>query len=162
MKLRNLNLLNGKVLRAIGWVASLGLLIFSSSAHAQSPSPFAIETNVHGVYAYTQPPAGFNPSTASATELQLYGYPPRPAANESAEALATWAAVVNPALTRVVPQLVHTNIFQRPVSGLVMHSAKAATSSNWSGFAVVQKETRVHERIGCMDGPDRSAGVRHL
>src|SRR5208282_690543 len=140
-KLRNVNLLNGKVLRALAWVAASGLLMSSSPARAQSPSPFAVETNIHGVYAYTQPPAGFDPMTASAAELKLYGYPQRPAANESAKVFAQWAMVVNPALKRVVPQLLRTNIYHRPASGMVIqNSGKTISFSNWSGYGLVQKK----------------------
>ncbi len=139
MKLRNVNLLNGKVLRAFAWVAALGLLMLSSLAHAQSPSPFAVETNIHGVYAYTQPPAGFDPMKTSAAELELYGYPPRPAANEPAKAFARWATITNPALTRVVPQLLRTKIYHRPASGLVIQNSRQAASYNWSGYALVKK-----------------------
>jgi hypothetical protein len=141
VKLRNLNLLSANALRAIAWIAASALLMLSSPARAQSPSPFAVETNIHGVYAYTQPPAGFDPMTASADELKLYGYPPRPAANEPAEAFAQWKMVVNPALKRVVPELLRTNIYHRPVSGLaIQNGKKTATSSNWSGYGLLLKK----------------------
>jgi hypothetical protein len=138
LKLMNSNLLNRRVLRAFGAIAALGVSLLSSLAYAQSPSPFAVETNISGVYAYTQPPAGLNPLTASASELDLYGYPPRPAASESAEAFAKWATVVNPALKRVVPQLVQTNIYHRPASNLKLtQNSTRVTSKNWSGYALV-------------------------
>lgn|GEM_PF-1447263 len=141
VKLRDVNLLNRNALRALAWVAASAFLMLSSPARAQSPSPFAVETNIHGVYAYTQPPAGFDPMTASAAQLKLYGYPPRPAPSESAKAFAQWAMVVNPALKRVVPQLLRTNIYHRPASGLVIqNSKKTALSQNWSGYALVQKK----------------------
>lgn len=138
MKHRKVNLQSGRALRALAWVAGFGLWMSSWPAHAQPPSPFAVETNIHGVYAYTQPPAGFNPSTASAADLRLYGYPPRPAANESSEAFARWAKIVNPALTRVVPQLSQTDIHHRPVSGLVIRNSGMVSSENWSGYALFQ------------------------
>ncbi len=140
-KLRDANLLNAKALRAIAWVAASAFLMLSSPARAQSPSPFAVETNIHGIYAYTQPPAGFDPMTASADELKLYGYPPRPAATESAEALAQWTMVVNPALKRIVPQLSRRNVYHRPASGLsIQESKKTAASYNWSGYGLVEKK----------------------
>lgn len=142
MDLRNANLVNLKVLRVLARVVvgALGLLMFSPLAHAQAPSPFAVETNIHGVYAYTQPPAGFNPLTASAAELELYGYPPRPAATESAKAFARWAMIVNPALKRVVPQLLQTNIYHRPASNVLIQNSKKSTSTNWSGYALLHKK----------------------
>lgn len=138
MKLLNRNLLKRKVLPGIAGAAALGLLTLSSFAQAQSPSPYAVETNVHGIYAYTQPPAGFDPNTASADELQSYGYPPRPTADQGPEALARWAKITNPALTRIVPRLVATNIYHRPMSGQIIKNK--VLSSNWSGRALVHKK----------------------
>jgi hypothetical protein len=141
VQLLNLYWLNGKVLSALASVAVAALLMVSSPADAQPPSPYTVETNVKGVYAYTQPPPSFDPMTASAAELQQYGYPPRPAADASPKDLAQWKMVVNPALTRVVPQLLPTNIYHRTVSGLVIKNAKAY-SNNWSGRALVQKRPK--------------------
>ncbi|HYB91681.1 MAG TPA: G1 family glutamic endopeptidase [Candidatus Binataceae bacterium] len=141
MNLWTSNLLSRTALRALGTIAALGLFLASSPAFAQSPSPFAVQTNIPGVYAYVQPPAGFDPLTAPAADLELYGYPPRPAPGEPAEAFARWAKVVNPALNRVVPQLVPTNIYHRPIQGLqITQGAKPSQSYNWSGYAVVHKK----------------------
>jgi hypothetical protein len=131
-------LLKLKVLLAVALLAASGLLISSWAAYAQSPSPLAVETNIPGIYAYTQPPEGFDPMTASAAELKLYGYPPRPGTDQSDQALAVWKAAVNPALRRVVPKLVKTNIYHRPASGLAIDNAQNASSSNWSGYALVE------------------------
>ena len=138
MNLRDTDLVNRKIVYAVAQVAALSILI-ASLASAQSPSPFAVETNIKGVYAYTEPPAGFNPMTASAAELELYGYPPRPAANAPAKALATWEMIANPALKRIVPELSATSIYHRPVENLVIKNSKKAASSNWSGYALVHK-----------------------
>jgi hypothetical protein len=141
LNLFNLDLLDRRALRALARIASLGLfLVLPSPTYAQSSSPFAIETNLGGVYAFTQPPAGFNPSIASAADLERYGYPPRPAAGEPAKAFATWTAIANPALNRVVPQLLQTNIYHGQAAGVSIQNAKKATSENWSGYAVVQKK----------------------
>jgi hypothetical protein len=136
------------ILRAIVLIAAFGLLAPLSQAGAQSPSPYAVETNIHGVYAYTQPPPGFNPSTASAEDLQLYGYPPRPAANASAEEVARWKQQVNPALIRVVPQLKATKIYHRPISGVTIRNSTNVYSSNWSGYALVQGYARLKSVTG--------------
>lgn len=143
VKLWNLNSLKGKLLRTLASLAASGLLISASPALAQSPSPYAVETNLHGVYAYTQPPAGFDPTKASAADLKLYGYPPRPGADASPKDIAQWNMVVNPALTRIVPRLLPTNIYHRPNSGLVIQNSKkpkGATSQNWSGDALSLKK----------------------
>ena len=92
-----------KVMGTLGLVAAFGLLLLAPIAQAQSPSPFAVETNIKGVYAYPQPPTGFDPTTAPAAELELYGYPPRPAANAPADAFTKWATLANPTLQRIVP-----------------------------------------------------------
>jgi len=143
VKLGNVNSLKGKMLRTLAWVAASGLLISASPALAQSPSPYAVETNLHGVYAYTQPPAGFDPTKASAADLQLYGYPLRPGADASPKDIAQWNMEVNPALTRIVPRLLPTDIYHRPNSSLVIDSSKkpkGATSNNWSGYALSLKK----------------------
>ncbi|HTW89309.1 MAG TPA: G1 family glutamic endopeptidase [Candidatus Binataceae bacterium] len=145
MKLLNMKLLKGNLLVGIVGVAGLGLLTLSSLAHAQPPSPYAVETNLHGIYAYTQPPPTFDPTTASDDELQLYGYPPRPGADATPQDRAQWAAVTNPNLNRIVPQLVHTNIYHRPAAGLrevssSNPSSKKYTSTNWSGYALAHKK----------------------
>jgi hypothetical protein len=152
VKLQNVSL-KRKLVRALGWMASIGLLTLSSLAHAQAPSPFAVETNLPGVYAFTQPPAGFDPLTASPADLDRYGYPQRPAADESPKAFATWAMVTNPALKRVVPQLERTNIYHRPAAGLVTKGAKKWESSNWSGYAVTQKSPLLTSVTGAWTVP---------
>lgn len=104
--------------------------------------PHVVPTNMPGVYAFTQPPADFNPRTASNEELESWGYPPRPAASEGPEAQAHWLEGVNPALKRYVPDLVarptsyNRKVLGLKVGGKVLNST-AATSSNWSGFALV-------------------------
>jgi hypothetical protein len=114
----------------------------SSSA---APSPHVVETNLAGVYAFKQPPADFNVQTASREQLAAWGYPPRPDVSEGPTALTNWLAEVNPAMRRVVPDLVRREgVYHRPVKGLKVTSASvginaaiAATSSNWSGIALV-------------------------
>jgi hypothetical protein len=126
-----------KVSGLLGLAAVVGLLL-PSLAHAQPPSPFTVETNIPGVYAYTQAPAGFNPLTASADELDHYGYPPRPGANAPAGALAKWTLVANPSLRRFVPRLRKTNIYHLPARNLKLDAkAGTATSLNWSGYVLV-------------------------
>jgi Peptidase A4 family len=144
----------GMVWRGAGGLLVALLSASLSAALAQSPAapPVAgalgatahaapgkvVPTNLPGVYAYTQPPAGFDPGAATPEALARYGYPPRPEAAAGAEALAEWQRVTDPALRRIVPALVRTNRYHRPVAGLrVDERNAAATSSNWSGFALV-------------------------
>ncbi|MGC2635571.1 MAG: G1 family glutamic endopeptidase [Acidobacteriaceae bacterium] len=104
-------------------------------------APHVVPTNVPGVYAFTQPPADFNPRTASKTELESWGYPPRPDVSEGPEAQARWLEEVNPGLKRSVPELViRPNTYNRQAMGFKAGAKGvntiAATSSNWSGYAL--------------------------
>jgi hypothetical protein len=117
---------------------------FSTRASAQARPQHAVATNLPGVYAYTQPPAGFDPATASKDELESWGYPPRPGRDSGPEALKRWSLAVSPSLRRVVPDLVRREgVYHRPARGLKVTSrdasgkAASATSSNWSGYALV-------------------------
>jgi Peptidase A4 family len=127
------------LIRWFGFMTSV-LLLAASVAQAQPPSPFAVETNIKGVYAYTQPPAGFDPTVAPVAELELYGYPPRPAANAPASAVREWNTVTNPTLQRVIPKLATTNMYNLPARKLTL-DAKSNTGEyyNWSGFALSHK-----------------------
>jgi hypothetical protein len=80
--------------------------------------------------------------------LDLYGYPPRPAANASAEELARWKQQVNLALTRIVPQLKATKIYHRPISGLTIRNSTDVGSYNWSGYALLQSSARFKNATG--------------
>jgi Peptidase A4 family len=127
----------------LGLIVAVGASLFSSRTRAQSLSPYAVETNMQGFYAYTQPPAGFDPLSASAADLNLHGYPPRPGANASAEDFANWEKEANPNLRRIVPWLVRTNIYHRPLSILSRtQGSRNITSPNWSGYALVQKKPK--------------------
>jgi hypothetical protein len=102
----------------------------------------AVSTNLAGVYAFTQPPANFNPLTASADELKAWGYPPRPGVSEGEAALVRWKEAVNPAFQRQVPDLVRTDgVYHRQATGVKVlpgrSNGTAVSSSNWSGFALV-------------------------
>ncbi len=96
----------------------------------------------HGVFAFTQPPANFDPRAASDDELASWGYPPRPNALEGPAAQANWLTQVSRPLQRVVPDLVsRPDTYNRQLSGLkinpkVVNGPIPADSSNWSGFAL--------------------------
>ncbi|MFY9683048.1 MAG: G1 family glutamic endopeptidase [Candidatus Sulfotelmatobacter sp.] len=136
---------------SLSMIAILGLFV-SSCAQAQTAAsisqaghaslPHVVPTNLPGVYAFTQPPAGFEPLNASKEDLESWGYPPRPDVTEGTNAQARWLEEVNPALQRSVPDLVsRPNTFNRQVIGLKVKSSSrnstAASSSNWSGYALV-------------------------
>jgi hypothetical protein len=50
---------------------------------------------VQGMTTYPQPPADFDPVTASDSELKRYGFPPRPDAHKAPEAYRHWRALVS-------------------------------------------------------------------
>lgn len=138
-------------MKKLSMFAILGLIV-SLGAQAQTAAPTApaghavpphvVPTNLPGVYAFTQPPPSFDPRTASSADLEAWGYPQRPAASEGPEAQVRWLEEVNPAVKRSVPQLVsRPNSYNRQAVGFKTNgkllNATAATSGNWSGFALV-------------------------
>ena len=58
-------------------------------ADAQQPSA-SIDTQITGVSAFVHPPPNFSPLTASDAELDQFGFPPRPSAEEGADMMAHW------------------------------------------------------------------------
>jgi hypothetical protein len=135
---------------SLSLTAIIGLLVpycaQAQTAASTSPASHAplhtVPTNVPGVYAFTQPPADFNPLTATKEDLEAWGYPARPDATEGPKALALWEEEVNPKLKRSVPQLVsRPNSYNRPLMGLKVNgkesNSTAVDSSNWSGYALV-------------------------
>jgi hypothetical protein len=122
---------------ALGVAAGLALL--TSAALAQAPSPYAVETNMPGVYAFGSAPPGFDRTTASPQALAELGYPQRPGPDAPAAAMERWLKLTDPGVQRIVPTLVKTNIYHRPATGLrIDKTTGATTSENWSGVALVQ------------------------
>src|ERR1700722_18411296 len=117
----------------------------AAPSDAQAPFAHVVPTNFPGVFAFTQPPAGFDPLAASPEELAAWGYPARPGVEEGPGALTRWSQEVSTSLRREVPQLVRREgVYNRPLTGLKGTSPRsgfnapiAATSSNWSGYALV-------------------------
>jgi hypothetical protein len=142
-----------KKLLTVSMITTLFLAVtFHAQAQVAAADPSASQVSLHhvvrtnwpGVYAFTQPPADFDPLTASQGDLEAWGYPPRPGLSEGAQALAHWSEAANPALRREVPDLVRTQgVYHRPVTGLEVvpsssnYKAATATSNNWSGYALV-------------------------
>ncbi|HEY1699045.1 MAG TPA: G1 family glutamic endopeptidase [Trebonia sp.] len=97
---------------------------------AQVLHPSATQKLAHGGTGYffcqggretevAEPPAGFTPRTASASELAEYGYPPKPTGGA---ALKTWQeAVADRSPSTTVPTLKVTD-------------QRAVTNSHWSGY----------------------------
>jgi hypothetical protein len=84
------------------------------------------------------PPAGFDPLTASADELDMFGLPPQPNPDTHPDAYALWKKLLSPPLT-ILPAVfpVFKTVDYR-ITGYVVKKKFAftdqqETSSNWSG-----------------------------
>jgi hypothetical protein len=137
--------------KSLSMIAIPGLLLslFAQAQTAAPPlpaeralAPHIVPTNLPGVYAFTQPPADFNPLTASSRELESWGYPPRPDPSEGPSAQARWLRQVDPKLRRSVPDLIlRPDSYNRQQMGFKVDSSHFnitdSSSSNWSGVAIV-------------------------
>jgi len=97
-----------------------------------------------GMQVHSQPPAGFDPLTASDLELQRFGFPPRPDARATPQQYAIWKKMVTAPQTRIVPSVEQTTIHNQPIqfagrsaAGNPTNGTTQVASLNWSGFAVV-------------------------
>lgn len=111
-------------------ILAAALLAVVPSAVAQ----LAIATNLPGATTSIAPPSGFNPLTASDSELANYGFPPRPDQSISANAYATWERAMKASKERVFPVLELTNHFNGPNVALSKGTNGTSTSSNWSAY----------------------------
>jgi hypothetical protein len=96
---------------ALGSVCLVSLFLVGSSGVAASvKSPGVQRDSVSNagcppVLTFPLPPAGFSPLTASAADLQEYGFPPRPPGDNSAalagwtQAMTAWVGMTPPATT---------------------------------------------------------------
>jgi hypothetical protein len=106
-------------------------------------------TNLPGATTIEAPPAGFDPISASDTDLAYYGFPPRPNQTTEPKAFATWSRAMAASKTRIVPKLEQTTIFHGPSkqgkaanptaveSSMSVPTGKASNVSysyNWSGY----------------------------
>ena len=117
--------------------AAAALMTGSLIASAQSYQTTVSLPGITGATIYTGAPEGFDPITASASELEAYGYPTRPDPGD-AKAYAHWVRVVS--ATRVTPTLVATNRYHLPVQVIgkpaVSDNTTILNSGNWSGYAL--------------------------
>jgi hypothetical protein len=107
-------------------------------AGAQQPSA-SIDTPIAGVSAFVHPPPNFNPLTASDTDLDRFGFPPRPSAEEGADMMAHWERRAK-SQTRIVPQLVQGEKFHGPVRAIKQIRTTSGViegnNENWSGYTI--------------------------
>jgi hypothetical protein len=118
-------------------IAVLLVLAAPMTSKAQSENPNEFPTNLAGATTIAAPPAGFEVLTASDEQLADYGFPPRPNQASSPEDYANWAKAMVASKTRIVPNLVQTNIFHGPAR-LKAESASSEENTlesyNWSGY----------------------------
>jgi len=119
------------------------VLCVAPFANAGQDASNVIPTNLLGVTTSIAPPLGFDPLTAPDEELAAYGFPPRPDAESTPEAYASWARAMAASKERVLPRLRATNIFHGPNRRQLARPVDegTGTSSNWSGPVVFSGAT---------------------
>ena len=110
-----------------------------------SASPL-LATNMPDVFSYPAPPAGFNALTASAAELEAYGFPPRPPAMKR-RARGQWEMLVRSARTRILPVLQPSPVVAGPARRAAHAfdvNAQGSTeyTLNWSGEILLNNASR--------------------
>jgi hypothetical protein len=114
--------------RSLTGLSLSGAALSVVTAHA---APVA--TNMPGVTATMEVPAGFNPLTATPQLLEAAGLPPRPDGPIQRGALASWQRAVTSHARHVMPHLAPGNVKHGPYQTLPYGDYK---SYNWSGYAV--------------------------
>lgn len=91
-------------LRVLGLAAVAALALVAVSLLVTSGSARPDVSACQPVHVFSQPPAGFDPATATDAQLAKYGFPPRPPrASSSSPAFQAWLKAVNSATTFVAP-----------------------------------------------------------
>ncbi len=125
-------------------LTSLAVAQISAEREAAFASAPKIPTSVPGVYAFTAPPKGFNPLTASNSELWQYGLPERPDKAVDPKHYAVWERAML-ALKTSANDVKASTIVHGPMkpAGAVPEGISnvptSATSYNWSGIANTNK-----------------------
>ena len=133
-------------------------LVLAATAYGQEPDPaFSHAVKIQGAKTpnlqftiFTGAPTGFNPETASASELMTYGYPRRPDFSDTV-AYSRWLKQAS--TTRVDSKLVVDPLrYHRPNQRLKTLSTIAnttnSTSGNWSGYSLVKGSPKFDEVVG--------------
>jgi hypothetical protein len=126
---------------AFAFCAGSSLVMAGGTPPAES---IAIDQSIaQAVVAYPAPPAKFRPLSASAAQLEDYGFPPRPDPFRAPRAYAHWKKLVSvPRAANPNLLLQQTRIYNGPpqhlLSGRILRNGIVpAGSINWSGYAVV-------------------------
>jgi len=129
----------------------VGLSIFAVAQSEDANAIFAtapkVATKVDGVSIFVAPPKGFNPLTATNTELLTYGLPQRPDKVADERGYSVWERAMLSTRIHV------TDVEAKPYSSRAMmpagvpkeiaaNGATAVGSQNWSGIANSNKNTK--------------------
>jgi hypothetical protein len=127
--------------RNVTMLFALTLTAASLPVHAQViPADTTGQTPGSNVVFFGAPPADFDPFNALPSELEQYGFPPRPDP-ANAVPFARWKKLVTSPQTRLTNLTAKaTNVIHGPVRETKIQSnvanTTAATSVNWSAYAV--------------------------
>lgn len=116
---------------------------------ADKPVPSTVPTNLPGIAAVAAPPTSFDALNASDEDLAAYGLPPRPDANNSPKAFASWKRAMLASKTRLTGvTLEPRNMVHGPAKIASPNSNTASSNAanaantentsysyNWSGVA---------------------------
>ncbi len=135
----------GRIQLGISLLSAIALLMaFSPVASAQRPGHVltgAVASPCAPLSVFPPPPPGFAPGSASATDLQTYGFPPRPAAGPDAGAAMTaWQTAVNAAQHYEVPQPICTSVTHTAYTGI--WAGYVAPRANYSDAAFTWSESQ--------------------
>ena len=134
-------------------ILAITLLLFCIGFASAQNANFVISANLPGISGatiYTGAPEGFNPITASDTDLENYGYPRRPDLSDK-KAYSLWRRAIS--TTRVTPELVvNPDRFHRPnqrlTAGATHKNTTKVSSGNWSGYSLVGGSPKFDEVVG--------------
>jgi hypothetical protein len=123
---------------AIAFVAGSPIVMADG---APPESIAADQTNARAIVVYGSTPRDFHPLSASDAELEAYSFPPRPDPFSAPAAYARWKKLVSVPRTangKLQQTTLYNNPIQNFVSGQTIRDGTvAATSTNWSGYAVL-------------------------
>jgi len=116
-----------------------GLTTCGLIASAQNYSREVKVPGITRLISHDAVPEGFDPVSASDSQLDEFGFPPRPDQSD-AEAYSKWVEAVS--LTRVPGQYINTGRYHGPnksngkIEATSRDNVPAYSSGNWSGFAI--------------------------
>lgn len=146
--------------RVAAFSVAIALCVPSALALAHgTPPPESIaadQTSSQEVVVVPPPPRGFDPASASDTELQQNGFPPRPDPQSEPDAYAHWKKLVS--VPRVAnPKLQLTTITNNPaqrlrIGGTLQNGTTKGYFYNWSGAALAANKHTFTKNMSAIYG----------